>query len=95
MLRQAWSRFKVFTQRVVAPYVPPASPLFRSSLYIDRCADELVDAFIAVPVTSLFRRGMPPSHDRDWNIQLASLPFAFASVATANIFYSMDRGFTK
>lgn len=74
VLRQAWPRFKVFTQRVVAPYVPPVSPLFRSSLYIDRCADELVDAFIAVPVTSLFRCGMPRSHDRDWNIELASPP---------------------
>lgn len=69
MLRQAWSRFKIFTQRVVAPSG------FRHCSgrrwHVDRCADELVDAFIAVPVTSLFRSGMPRCHDRDRNYRIA------------------------
>lgn len=75
MLRQARARFKVFTQGGVASYVPPISPLFRSWLYIDRCADELVDAFIAVPVTSLFRDGVlrrdVPSRSRLQHFEVA------------------------
>lgn len=59
MLWQAWTRFKVFTQRDVAPYVLPFRHCPASWLHIDRCADELVDAFIAVHVTSLFRGGVP------------------------------------
>ena len=76
MLRQAWTRFKVFTQRGVAHYAPPVSPLSRSWLNIDRCADELVDAFIAVLVTSLFRGGISRSHDRDGNIRARESPGA-------------------
>lgn len=64
MLQQSWARFKIFTQRDVRALRRSISPLSQPRVsYIDRCADELVDAFIAVPVTSLFRGGVLPSHD--------------------------------
>lgn len=64
VLRQSRARFKIFTQRDVRALRRSISPLFQPRVsYIDRCADELVDAFIAVPVTSLFRDGALPSHD--------------------------------
>jgi len=68
--RQSRTRFKVFTQARRSRVRPTPSSRFAivpalCASRLDRCADELVDAFIAVPVTSLSRGGASPSHDRD------------------------------
>lgn len=51
-----------YLHRAFAPYVPFRLLSQPRASYIDRCADELVDAFIAVLMTSLFRGGALPSH---------------------------------
>lgn len=91
MLRQSRARFKIFTQRDVRALRRSISPLSQPRVsYIDRCADELVDAFIAVSVTSLFRGGALPSHDRA-DLELVSRILSFNCAQPPLFTYNTQR----